>query len=49
MTRNVCENNYVFNKKEFDHSINMMCISVITVLLILLLFFSNNTFTIRYY
>lgn len=44
MTRNVYENTYVFNKKEFDHSINMMCISVIPVLLILLLFFSNNTF-----
>ena len=44
MTRNVYENTYVFNKKEFDHSINMMYISAIPVLLILLLFFSNNTF-----
>ena len=49
MTRNVYENTYVFNKKEFDHSINMICISAIPVFLILLLFFAIIHFKLEDY
>lgn len=49
MSRNLYENIYVFNKKEFDHSINMICISAIPVFLILLLLFAIIHFKLEDY